>query len=215
MRFTPVAGGGRVDAMLDAEGFEWVQVAIDAAAGQIDGTESTWMERRARGLVGVCRYFLGHADLPQRVGRPTVVVTVDVDTLTAASGGSARLASGAYVGGDVARRMACDAGVVRIITGPESQPLDVGRRRRTPTEAQCRAVIHRDEHCRFDACIAPPWACEVHHLDHWAHGGRTDLGRLALLCWHHHTLIHRSAQELVERHDGRLQLRPRNCSDAA
>jgi hypothetical protein len=163
--------------------------------------------------VAVARYFLEHADVPAtRVGRPTVVVTLDVETLAAASGGSARLDSGAYVSGDIARRLACDAGITRLVTGPESMPLDVGRKTRVPSPAQCRAVIHRDRHCRYDGCSAPPWACEVHHVDFWARdGGGTDVGRLALLCWHHHTLTHRQSvtHELVEGGDRRLRLRER------
>jgi hypothetical protein len=30
----------------------------------------------------------------------------------------------------------------------------------------------------------------VHHVVHWIHGGQSDLKNLALLCWHHHDLIH-------------------------
>src|SRR5262249_58587811 len=97
-------------------------------------------ERRARARVAACRYFVDHADIPStRIGRPTVVVTVDIETLAASTGGYARLDSGAYVRGEVARRLACDAGVVRMITDPACQPLDVGRRSRVPNPAQCRA----------------------------------------------------------------------------
>jgi hypothetical protein len=130
---TPTPGGGRVEAQLDTEGLEWVQVAVDAAAEQLGLRDLPWAQRRAKGLVAACRYFVAHADIPAtRGGRPTVVVTVDIDTLAADSGGSARLDSGAYVRGDVARRLACDAGIVRIITDPTSMPLDVGRRTRVP-----------------------------------------------------------------------------------
>jgi hypothetical protein len=209
LRATPTAHGGRVDAALDAEGFEWVQVAVDTAARQLADDDRPWSQRRARGLVGICRYFLDHADLPMtRVGRPTVVVTVDLETFAATRGGHARVESGASVPGHVARRLACHADVVRVVTGPASQPLDVGRRSRTPSQAQARAVIPRDQHCRYEHCTTPPWGCEIHHLDHWARGGRTDLDRLALLCWHHHTLAHRQADthELVGVEGGTLRL---------
>jgi hypothetical protein len=98
--------------------------------------------------------------------------------------------------------------------------LDMGRKVRTVTPTQARAVIHRDRHCRFEGCTAPPWAGEVHHLVHWANGGPTDLACLALLCWHHHGLVHRYADthDLVDRGDGRLHLerqRRRTHSDAA
>ena len=218
---TPVPGGARVQATVDTEGAEWVQVAVDAAADRLGLRDVAWGKRRARGLVAIARYFLEHADVPAtRVGRPTVVVTVDVETLGAAAGGAARLDSGAYVSGDVARRLACDAGVVRMLTDVESMPLDLGRKTRVPSPAQCRAVIHRDRHCRYEGCEAPPWACEVHHLVFWGRdGGRTDLAGLALICWHHHGLTHRQSttHDLVDRGDGRLHLRRRRteCSDAA
>ncbi len=219
---TPVPGGGRIQATLDVEGAEWVRLAVDTAAEQLGMAHVGWNRRQARGLVAVCRYFLDHADTPgDRGRRPTVVVTVDVETLAATSGGSARLDSGAYVRGDTARRLACDAGLTRLITDPKSMPLDVGRRTRTISPAQARAVTHRDRHCRYEGCTAPPWACEIHHLDHWARDrGSTNLNRLALLCWHHHSLTHRcsASHHLSDRGDGRLHLQRRRRtehSDAA
>ena len=218
---TPVPGGARIRATVDAEGAEWVQVAVDAAADRLGLRDVAWGRRRARGLVAIARYFLEHADVPaSRVGRPTVVVTVDVETLAATTGGAVRLDSGAYVSGDVARRLACDAGVVRLLTDADSMPLDLGRKTRVPSPAQCRAVIHRDRHCRYEGCQAPPWACEVHHLVFWGRGGgRTDVAGLALICWHHHGLTHRQSgtHDLVDRGDGRLHLRRRRTerSDAA
>jgi len=212
LRFSPTAAGTRVEAVLDAEGAEWVQVAVDAAADKLGLRELPWAERRARGLVAVCRHFLDHANVPtRRQGRPTVVVTIGLDALAARTGGSARLDSGAYLRGDAARRLACDAGVVRLLTEADSMPLDVGRLTRSIAPAQARAVIHRDQHCRYEGCHSPPWACEVHHLDHWSRGGRTDLDRLGLLCWHHHHLTHRDepTHELVDVGEGRLRLEPR------
>jgi hypothetical protein len=88
-----------------------------------------------------------------------------------------------------------------MITDPASMPLDVGRRTRVPNPAQCRAVIERDRHCTAPGCSAPPWACEIHHLDHWVRdGGRTDLERLTLLCWHHHSLHHHDTSRRRREH---------------
>jgi uncharacterized protein DUF222 len=205
----PRPGGGHVDATLDTEGLEWVMVAVDTAADTLDLRGLTGEQRRAHGLVAICRYFLDHAKVPvRRQGRPTVVVTLDVETLAGGAGRSARLDSGAYVTGEVARMLACDAAVVRMVADPASQPLDVGRATRSISPAQARAVVHRDRHCRYSGCSAPAWACDVHHLDPWWCGGRTDLARLGLLCWHHHHLVHRQAgtHELVEQGDGRVSL---------
>ena len=99
LRFTPTAAGTRIEAALDTEGAEWVQDAVGEGADQLGLRELPWAERRARGLVAVCRHFLDHANPPtRRHGRPTVVVTIELDALAARTGGSARLDSGAYLG---------------------------------------------------------------------------------------------------------------------
>ncbi len=202
-------GGGHLEATLDTEGFEWVRVALDTATDALGLRELSWEQRRAHGLVAICRHFLDHAKVPvRRQGRPTVVVTLDADGLASGAGRSARLDSGAYVTGEAARTLACDASIIRMITDPASQPLDVGRATRSIPPAQARAVIHRDRHCRYEGCASPPWACDVHHLDPWWSGGKTDLARLGLLCWHHHHLVHRheATHTLVDQSDGRLRL---------
>ena len=150
-------------------------------------------QRRARALTGLARYFLDHqGQVPTgRVGRPHVLVLVDLEVLEARTGGSAVLASGAVITGDQARRLAHDANITRIVTSARSEPLDVGRATRSVPPAIAKAVIARDRHCRYRHCTAPPWACDVHHRQPWAQGGPTALHNLGLLCWHHHDLVHR------------------------
>lgn len=88
------------------------------------------------------------------------------------------------------RRIACDSEVTRIVFGPDSQVLDVGRARRTVTGQLRRAVIARDKHCVLGECDQPPGRCEVHHAtQHWADGGHTSVANAALLCYHHHDLV--------------------------
>jgi hypothetical protein len=43
-----------------------------------------------------------------------------------------------------------------------------------------------------------------HHIQHWAHGGRTDLDNLVLLCRYHHRLFHDDGFALRRRRDGTL-----------
>jgi hypothetical protein len=52
------------------------------------------------------------------------------------------------------------------------------------------AVIARDRRCVFPGCDRPSRWCDVHHITHWANGGKTRIGNLALLCRHHHVLVH-------------------------
>ncbi|GAA1979663.1 HNH endonuclease signature motif containing protein [Isoptericola halotolerans] len=88
------------------------------------------------------------------------------------------------------RRLACDSEMSRIVFGPDSQVLDVGRSRRTVTGQLRRAVIARDRYCTWPGCQEPPSRCEVHHaVTHWADGGSTSVDNGALLCWHHHDRV--------------------------
>jgi Domain of unknown function (DUF222) len=67
------------------------------------------------------------------------------------------------------------------LAGP-SLPLDVGVSTDIPAAIR-RAVIERDQHCRFPGgCDQPAAGCEVHHLTHKADGGKTSVQDCALFC---------------------------------
>ena len=68
-------------------------------------------------------------------------------------------------------------------------PLAVGRTARTATPAQRRALAARDRGCIIPGCGIPAEACQTHHVEDWAGGGRTDLPNMALLCWVHHRQV--------------------------
>jgi Domain of unknown function (DUF222) len=67
-----------------------------------------------------------------------------------------------------------------------------------------RAVILRDQHCRFPGgCDQPAAGCEVHHLRHQAHGGPTSVTDCALFCFfHHHVVIHQWGWTVILNPDG-------------
>jgi hypothetical protein len=89
-----------------------------------------------------------------------------------------------------ARRLSCDASVMRVVMAGGSAPLDVGRRTPVVPSSIRRAVVCRDRHCRFPGCDRPHAWCDAHHVVHWAKGGRTGLSNLVLLCRRHHRLVH-------------------------
>ena len=152
-------------------------------------------QKRAVALVSIGRYFLEHVDDPAmtRGGRPHVIVVADVETLAGSELGTARFASGTPISAHAARRIACDAGVSRVIMRGKSEVIDVGRATREPTVAMAKAVIARDQHCTEPDCHAPPWACEIHHDEHWGRGGHTNGSNLRLICWYHHKREHAHA----------------------
>jgi hypothetical protein len=85
---------------------------------------------------------------------------------------------------------ACDSVVNRVLTNG-TKVLELGRSERITPRHLRKAVIVRDRHCRAPGCTRPPKFCDVHHVDPWVTGGRTDLHRLVLLCSFHHHQFHK------------------------
>ncbi len=128
----------------------------------------------------------------------TVVVTLDHDQLIGdlTTAGVARLDTGHRLSAAEARRLACTSGLVPLVLGGASQPLDLGRERRLHTKAQRLAMGVRDGGCRADGCDWPPGMCHAHHLVPWSHGGRTTIDDGVLLCPRHHRLAHHPGRQL-------------------
>jgi Domain of unknown function (DUF222)/HNH endonuclease len=93
------------------------------------------------------------------------------------------------------RQVACDATVVLALDDDVGHTMYEGRARRVPSETQRREVARRDRHCRFPGCVNATFT-NVHHIVAWKPGGRTDLDNLALLCVHHHHLVHSRGWEM-------------------
>ena len=193
---TPTKEGMRADVTLDALGGEIFTTAVDAAAQKLSFDKGTPLaQRRAAGLTAISRFFLEHhREVTHRLGRPHVVVNVPLDLIVDDSAtGSATLGSGTVIDAASARQLACDASVSRLITGPQSEPLDIGRASRSIPTGMARQLIVEDQHCRWPGCQSPAWSCEGHHVRWWEgpDRGETKLTNLALLCWFHHHLLHK------------------------
>ena len=87
--------------------------------------------------------------------------------------------------------------MIPVVLGSHSEVLDVGRAQRLVTTGIWRALVARDRHCAFPGCQRLPQACDAHHVVHWADGGPTSLGNLALLCRRHHVTVHQTAWTLT------------------
>ncbi len=133
---------------------------------------------------------LDPAALPRAGGvNATVVVTMSMASLMGGLA-AATLDTGARISAATARRLACEAGIVPVVLGGKSQPLDVGRTKRFFTTAQRIALAVRDRGCTAQGCDAPPAMCHAHHDDPWSDQGRTAVERGRLLCPFHHRRIH-------------------------
>ena len=100
----------------------------------------------------------------------------------------ARLGDGTPLPAAELRRLACDAQILPAIFGGGSQPLDLGRGRRTANGAQRAALVARDKHCV--GCGAKAVWCQAHHIVHWAEGGPTSVDNMVLLCSRCHHKVH-------------------------
>ena len=183
---------------LDPESAAVVLTALDARMSAEWANETvdqhllrTQTQRRVDALVGICRDWMsgvGSSDATKR-GGAHVSVIINLDQLVSETG-IAVTEYGGVIAGETARRIACDAGVTRIITNGASQIIDVGRETRVFTGAVRKAILLRDQGCRMAGCTAPVSICDVHHVQHWAHGGQTCRINGCCLCNTHHHLVH-------------------------
>ena len=168
-------------------------------------------------LVEACDRLQAHNTLPRDHGNlPRVMVTIDYDNLhtqVIAAGLAVPVPgtdhadpvltptdptnigttpTGATLSAHAVRRLACDADIIPVLLGTQSQVLDVGRTQRLVTPGMWTALQARDQHCAFPSCTRMPLACDAHHIVHWADGGPTNLNNMVMLCRHHHTVIHQT-----------------------
>lgn len=119
----------------------------------------------------------------------TVVVVIKEADLYARAAATGLLPSGAKLSAGELRRLCCQADLLPLVLGTDSEILDVGLIHRLVTPSIRRALGIRDGGCIFPHCDAPDAECEAHHVIGWQHGGPTSLENLVLLCAHHHALV--------------------------
>jgi len=198
LHVSPALGGMvRVDGELDPVGGKTVLLALRNLTDHLNlesGDGRTPGQRRADALVEMCSDHLMHGDTSETGGsRPGMVVTVALDVLQGSSVQPCELEDGTVISPETARRIACDAGVSRVLTKGDSEILDVGRTTRSVPAALRRALALRDKGCTHPGCTRPHHWCDAHHIVHWADGGETSLANLVLLCRRHHRMAHEGA----------------------
>ena len=163
--------------------------------------------------------------LAQRAGkdRPnSFQVMVHVDEAVLRDGGEqgrCEVEGGIGASGETLRRLTCDTQVVEVHdadcanegegcgAGRHECKLRLGRSRRRAGAPLERAVRVRDQGvCQFPGCESRGFL-HMHHLEHWADGGPTNLENLTLLCSFHHRAVHEGGYSVVRDEQGELCFR--------
>ena len=124
--------------------------------------------------------------------RAQIVVHFTEDLID--GGQMAVLDDGGRVSAETFRRLACDCSLLGVLEDGSGaplavDPLDIGRKTRRIPPALRRAVTLRDRCCRFPGCTHDRFV-DLHHIEHWLHGGETSKDNLLTLCTFHHRLVH-------------------------
>jgi uncharacterized protein DUF222/HNH endonuclease len=189
-----------IKARLPALAGAMVVKALEAAMDEIPSTETaveigeevrlSWQARRADALALMAQRSLhSRARTLTTADRYQVVVHVDAQTLRDRTAGRCEIEQGTTLAVETARRLTCDASLVKMLENSDGEPLDVGRKTRTIPPAIRRAIRARDAGCRFPGCTHQRYL-DAHHIQHWAEGGPTQLKNLVALCRQHHRLVH-------------------------
>ena len=129
--------------------------------------------------------------------RIDLLVTITYDALAGFTEEAGYTQHGELISAAAARRMACNAGILPLVMGGKSQPLDLGRKVRYFTKAQKRAIAVRDRGCANPGCSMPVHRTEVHHIKPFSENGKTDVSNGLLLCIRCHTAYHAGHFEVL------------------
>ncbi|GLJ68243.1 hypothetical protein J2S40_003057 [Nocardioides luteus] len=129
--------------------------------------------------------------LPRHGGHATTVfVTMSLEELRKDLATASLGFDGEKITAAEARRMACNADLIPVVLGTDSEILDLGRTARLAHPIQHRALRLRDKCCQAEDCDTPAAWTEAHHLKPWSQGGKTNLVDMVLLCPSDHRRIH-------------------------
>ena len=201
-----------LEGFLEAEHGAAFRSLIDQLAGPRPASEGipdlrSTPQRNAEALLEICGLARAAERCPSTGGEPAhLTVTIDWDALRTGLG-LATLDYGTHISAAEARRWACDAKIIPVVLGGQSEPLDVGRAMRTVSLAIRRALVARDRGCALPGCDRPPGMCQAHHALHWIDDGESNVENCVLLCETHHRHVHRTGWEVLI-HPGHVEFIP-------
>jgi hypothetical protein len=169
-----------------------IERAMPAREVAGEGPPLTLDQRRADGLVALSRVQLG-ADAD--ADRATVAAIVELAAVCDDDPvATAELEDSQPLATETARRLVCDSRVQVVVQDRSGVAVGVGSTSRTVSPGMRRVVNRRDGRCRFGECTATGFRLEAHHVVPWP--SPTTMGNLAMLCWHHHHMVHEGGWRL-------------------
>ncbi len=155
MHISPLLDGAwRGDANFTTEAGEIIRNAVDRRAREIyraekaaadangDKVKSTAAQRRHDALLELILQATAAGDTGNGLNVPAITAIIDITKLPDAKPAEivGETEHGTPVTAATALRWCCDAGISRVLTGPDSTPLDLGHTARLPNRAQRRAL---------------------------------------------------------------------------
>jgi len=155
--------------------------------------------RRAEALVGLVLDGAGAESNPRR-REPLFTVLVDHDTFLSGTlhpESVLETVDGGVIPIDIAERWLCDSRWQLLVQDAAGEVLMLGREERYANRAIRRALAARDRGCAAPGCSAPVSHCDAHHVTWWEHDGVSNVDAMALLCRHHHRMVHAGSLEIM------------------
>ena len=173
--------------------------ALEARAAELrrDGDDGPIGTLRVKALAG---FVLGD----QQAARPNVEVllTMDLTTWLGLTHTPGELSGYGPITDSMARELARDAGLRRLLTDPLTGVMvDLGRQCYRPSRPLRRLIETRDRICRFPGCRRPASGCDLDHVVEWP-AGSTSTDNLHALCRKHHNLKTSGAWDVTLHPDG-------------
>ncbi|HEY8814020.1 MAG TPA: DUF222 domain-containing protein, partial [Candidatus Dormibacteraeota bacterium] len=204
-------GAVYLNGVFDPVGGAAIRTALEPLARRSGADDHRRYDKRlADALVERSMHDLDNGLVPQTGSQRThLQVTTSLETLKALDGApAAELEFSIPISAKAVERLACDCSLTRILLNSDSMVIDVGRAKRVISAPQRKALNARDQHCVWPGCERPASWTSGHHLQHWIHGGGSDLPNLALLCYRHHWNVHEGGWQLVRMETGRFMTVP-------
>jgi len=190
---------------LPADKANMVMGVLRARAGKT-GTDDqrTLAQRLADAFVDVFDDARARLDQPTQHGRrPVTSLVLDFATWVGLAEHPGYLDGYGWIPAGMARRIADESDLRRLITDPATGHLiDASPRIYRPNQALTDFVVDRDRICSGIGCNRPARTCDLDHAIPFSEGGTTTSDNIGAKCGRDHPLRHEGGWQVQQQPDG-------------